>query len=60
VTVQKRRKPIHPKVKAGAAGGGAAAAVVAIAAWAGLDLPFVVAEAVIILASFVGGYLKSE
>lgn len=56
---QAKRKPVHPKVKAGAGGAGAAAAVVAIAAWAGVDLPFAVAEALIVLAGFAGGYLKS-
>lgn len=55
----KGKKPIHPKVKAGGAGATGAAALVAIAAWLGLDLPLVVAEALIVLAGIAAGYSKS-
>ncbi len=53
------RKPIHPKVKAASAAAGAAGAIVAIAAYLGVDLPLPVAEAIVVLATFAGGYLKS-
>lgn len=56
-----KRKPIHPRVKSGAGAASGAAALVVVANWAGFDLPLPVAEAFIVLAGFLGGYvIKAE
>ena len=48
------------KVAAAGTGGALATAIVAIAAWAGVDMPPEVAAALCTVVSFAAGYFKSE
>lgn len=55
-------KSLRPRKKVAAAGasGALATALVAIAAWAGVDVPPEVAAAFCTVASFAAGYFRSE
>ena len=59
MALKKSLKP-RKKVAAGAAGGSVVTALVAIAAWAGVDMPAEVASALVTVVSFVAAYFKSE
>lgn len=49
---------IHPKVKAGTSTAAVVAVVVSALALVGVDIPPAVSDAVVVLAGFVGGYVK--
>ena len=53
------RKPVHPKVKAGAATGTAVTALVTILAYLGADVPVTVVAAGVTLATLAVSYRKS-
>jgi hypothetical protein len=52
-------KPV-PKVKAAGVGGAAAFLLIYVASLLGVDLPNEVAQAIVLVAAFAGGYIKKS